>query len=86
MGALFSSVLNKLWSQKEVRILILGLDGAGKTTILYRFIDIIYSIGILDIPHHIGLLIYINKQVSQVELIKKVTDRRSSNDHSHNWI
>jgi ADP-ribosylation factor-like protein 1 len=26
----------KLWGSKEVRILILGLDGAGKTTILYR--------------------------------------------------
>ncbi|KAF9200091.1 Arf GTPase arl1, partial [Haplosporangium sp. Z 27] len=25
-----------LWGDKEVRILILGLDGAGKTTILYR--------------------------------------------------
>merc|ERR1711975_44077 len=27
---------SKLWSEKEMRILILGLDGAGKTTILYR--------------------------------------------------
>ncbi|RKP06787.1 ADP-ribosylation factor family-domain-containing protein [Thamnocephalis sphaerospora] len=29
-------MLNRLWGEKEVRILILGLDGAGKTTILYR--------------------------------------------------
>jgi ADP-ribosylation factor-like protein 1 len=36
MGNFFSSVLQKLWGNKEVRILILGLDGAGKTTILYR--------------------------------------------------
>ncbi|KAL1920033.1 uncharacterized protein VTP21DRAFT_1179 [Calcarisporiella thermophila] len=36
MGQLFSRVLGKLWGDKEVRILILGLDGAGKTTILYR--------------------------------------------------
>ena len=36
MGNLFSSVLQRLWGSKEVRILILGLDGAGKTTILYR--------------------------------------------------
>ncbi|CEP18249.1 hypothetical protein [Parasitella parasitica] len=35
-GALFSSLFSKLWGEKEVRILILGLDGAGKTTILYR--------------------------------------------------
>lgn len=35
-GGFFSSLLSKLWSEKEMRILILGLDGAGKTTILYR--------------------------------------------------
>jgi GTPase SAR1 family protein len=36
VGGIFSSLLNRLWGDKEVRILILGLDGAGKTTILYR--------------------------------------------------
>lgn len=36
MGALFSSLFSRLWGDKEMRILILGLDGAGKTTILYR--------------------------------------------------
>ncbi|KAG9293493.1 hypothetical protein G9A89_009217 [Geosiphon pyriformis] len=37
MGGIFSRALGRLWGEKEVRILILGLDGAGKTTILYRF-------------------------------------------------
>ena len=36
-GSFFSSLFSKLWGSKEIRILILGLDGAGKTTILYRF-------------------------------------------------
>ncbi|KAF9913938.1 Arf GTPase arl1, partial [Lobosporangium transversale] len=36
MGSIFSRILGRLWGDKEVRILILGLDGAGKTTILYR--------------------------------------------------
>ncbi|KAL2918591.1 Arf GTPase arl1 [Polyrhizophydium stewartii] len=36
MGAVFSSLFARLWGSKDVRILILGLDGAGKTTILYR--------------------------------------------------
>ncbi|KAK9318232.1 ADP-ribosylation factor family-domain-containing protein [Lipomyces starkeyi] len=37
MGQVLGRVLSKLWGgDKEIRILILGLDGAGKTTILYR--------------------------------------------------
>lgn len=36
IGGLFSSLFSRLFGEKERRILILGLDGAGKTTILYR--------------------------------------------------
>merc|ERR1711881_107079 len=36
MGILFSSIFGALLGKQEVRILILGLDNAGKTTILYR--------------------------------------------------
>ncbi len=36
MGAWLSTIFSALFGQKEVRILILGLDNAGKTTILYR--------------------------------------------------
>eukprot|EP00053_Salpingoeca_punica_P003809 m.45295 g.45295 ORF g.45295 m.45295 type:complete len:182 (+) comp12429_c0_seq1:297-842(+) len=36
MGSFFSSLFSRLWGDKELRVLILGLDGAGKTTILYR--------------------------------------------------
>uniref|UniRef100_A0A3P8WGD2 ADP-ribosylation factor-like 1 n=1 Tax=Cynoglossus semilaevis TaxID=244447 RepID=A0A3P8WGD2_CYNSE len=32
----FSSLFSGLFGSREMRILILGLDGAGKTTILYR--------------------------------------------------
>lgn len=34
MGVFFSSLLDSLFGSKEQRILVLGLDNAGKTTIL----------------------------------------------------
>ncbi|XP_077399504.1 ADP-ribosylation factor-like protein 1 isoform X1 [Vanacampus margaritifer] len=36
MGGFFSRIFSGLFGTREMRILILGLDGAGKTTILYR--------------------------------------------------
>jgi len=36
MGNVFSYVLNRLLGKEDVRILMVGLDNAGKTTILYR--------------------------------------------------
>ena len=36
MGSFFAKALEKLMGKKEMRILMVGLDAAGKTTILYK--------------------------------------------------
>eukprot|EP00766_Chilomastix_caulleryi_P003755 gnl/Chilomastix_caulleri/4874.p1 GENE.gnl/Chilomastix_caulleri/4874~~gnl/Chilomastix_caulleri/4874.p1 ORF type:complete len:52 (-),score=14.99 gnl/Chilomastix_caulleri/4874:209-364(-) len=36
MGKAFSKMFAKIAGKQEVRILMVGLDAAGKTTILYR--------------------------------------------------
>ena len=36
MGLTFSKLFQNLWGKKEMRILMVGLDAAGKTTILYK--------------------------------------------------
>uniref|UniRef100_A0A8C5FTG6 ADP-ribosylation factor 5-like n=1 Tax=Gadus morhua TaxID=8049 RepID=A0A8C5FTG6_GADMO len=36
MGLTFSSLFTKLFGKKQMRILMVGLDAAGKTTILYK--------------------------------------------------
>ena len=36
MGLSFSKLFGKLFGKRDVRILMVGLDAAGKTTILYK--------------------------------------------------
>eukprot|EP00461_Guttulinopsis_vulgaris_P007063 UN07109 len=36
MGVVFSSLLQTLFGTREVRVLMIGLDNAGKTSILYK--------------------------------------------------
>ncbi|KAG5527233.1 hypothetical protein RHGRI_028212 [Rhododendron griersonianum] len=37
MGLTFTKLFSRLFAKKEMRILMVGLDAAGKTTILYKF-------------------------------------------------
>jgi ADP-ribosylation factor protein 1 len=36
MGLAFGKLFSRLFAKKEMRILMIGLDAAGKTTILYK--------------------------------------------------
>ena len=53
MGSFFSKVFSKPVSNKEARILMVGLDTVGKTTILYKLklgevVTTIPTIGVCD--------------------------------------
>jgi GTPase SAR1 family protein len=55
MGLTFSKLFDRLWGRKEMRILMVGLDAAGKTTILYKLklgeiVTTIPTIGQSSIP------------------------------------
>jgi GTPase SAR1 family protein len=57
MGLTFSKLFDKLWGKKEMRILMVGLDAAGKTTILYKLklgeiVTTIPTIGTLSLHEH----------------------------------
>ena len=38
MGVILSALLARLFGKKEIKILMLGLDGVGKTSILYKLV------------------------------------------------
>jgi ADP-ribosylation factor protein 1 len=57
MGLTFSKLFDKLWGKKEMRILMVGLDAAGKTTILYKLklgeiVTTIPTIGMISLSRH----------------------------------
>jgi len=59
MGLSISKMLQGLWGKKEMRILMVGLDAAGKTTILYKLklgeiVTTIPTIGINQIFHTVS--------------------------------
>lgn len=58
MGLSVSKLFDKLWGKKEMRILMVGLDAAGKTTILYKLklgeiVTTIPTIGALDFSKNV---------------------------------
>lgn len=40
MGNIFGNLFSRLWGKKELKIIIIGLDNSGKTTILSTQITI----------------------------------------------
>jgi hypothetical protein len=60
MGLTFTKLFQRLFAKKEMRILMVGLDAAGKTTILYKLklgeiVTTIPTIGMLPISRNLSL-------------------------------
>lgn len=58
MGNVFATLFKGLFGKKEMRILMVGLDAAGKTTILYKLklgeiVTTIPTIGNSILPSHL---------------------------------
>ncbi|XP_023890748.1 ADP-ribosylation factor-like [Quercus suber] len=45
MGLSFTKLFSRLFAKKEMRILMVGLDAAGKTTILYKLNFTVWDVG-----------------------------------------
>jgi ADP-ribosylation factor protein 1 len=65
MGLTFTKLFSRLFAKKEMRILMVGLDAAGKTTILYKLklgeiVTTIPTIGtpLINILYHALLLLH----------------------------
>ncbi|KAA3465810.1 ADP-ribosylation factor 2 [Gossypium australe] len=69
MGLTFTKLFSRLFAKKEMRILMVGLDAAGKTTILYKL-----KLGeiVTTIPTIVALELLIVKTIAQVLLSKCV--------------
>uniref|UniRef100_A0A2K6GAV3 Uncharacterized protein n=1 Tax=Propithecus coquereli TaxID=379532 RepID=A0A2K6GAV3_PROCO len=54
MGLTISSLFSRLFGKKKMRILMVGLDAAGKTTILYKLKlgEIVTTIPTIDFNNH----------------------------------
>lgn len=58
MGLTFTKLFSRLFAKKEMRILMVGLDAAGKTTILYKLKlgEIVTTIPTIGEFHRVGLV------------------------------
>lgn len=77
MGLFISKVFNALFGSQEVRILILGLDGAGKTTIVYKLVSPDEVISQQLVP-----TIGFNVETVEVLLLLYKNNRYASTDYS----
>jgi len=77
MGITFSKLFDRLWGRKEMRILMVGLDAAGKTTILYKL-----KLGeiVTTIPT-IGQFAFLSTFISDFPLPHVSTTR-----HRYKWV
>ena len=70
MGSVFAKLFANLFGKREMRILMVGLDAAGKTTILYKLKlgEIVTTIPTIGMLLYIAAILYLNSTCSTVDL------------------
>jgi ADP-ribosylation factor 1/2 len=60
MGLSFTKLFSRLFAKKEMRILMVGLDAAGKTTILYKLKlgEIVTTIPTIGMPYFTSIFFF----------------------------
>jgi hypothetical protein len=76
MGLTFTKLFQKLFSKREMRILMVGLDAAGKTTILYKLklgeiVTTIPTIGTFRAPSFRLLCVFLCRSVCRPQLFPR---------------
>lgn len=89
MGLSFTKLFSRLFAKKEMRILMVGLDAAGKTTILYKLklgeiVTTIPTIGKFPLFIILDLLISLLALISELMSYTVFDDAFSeSSTHTH---
>ena len=70
MGLTFTKLFSRLFAKKEMRILMVGLDAAGKTTILYKLKlgEIVTTIPTIGNPFDL-LVLYFSFDLISINLV-----------------
>lgn len=76
MGSAISRLFKLFYSKKEMRILMVGLDAAGKTTILYKLklgeiVTTIPTIGTLMLNYHLSPIVYKLFHILNIQNLKR---------------
>lgn len=87
MGNMFANLFKGLFGKKEMRILMVGLDAAGKTTILYKLKlgEIVTTIPTIG-KQHVTIISHFNASLIQFLCVHLISEVFPSVSHTHSSL